>query len=124
MKKLVWEELFNGATLSILWKYYEPQPGIYRFEKNAPYMRFRPPPAFVLDEFKDLDLTYRAHCLTWFNKQWFFPEWVEKTAEDSAAASDIYIKKSLRTLWNRNSVLEYRQRVLYLLRFRRQKIYA
>ena len=93
MKKLVWEELFNGATLSVLWKYYEPQPGIYRFEKNAPYMRFRPPPAFVLDEFKDLDLTYRAHCLTWFNKQWFFPEWVEKTAEDSAAASDIYIKK-------------------------------
>ena len=26
----------------------------------------------LLDEFKDLDLTYRAHCLTWFNKQWFF----------------------------------------------------
>lgn len=93
MKKLVWEELFNGATLSVLWKYYEPQPGVYRFEKNAPYMRFRPSPAFVLDEFKDLDLTYRAHCLTWFNKQWFFSDWVERTAEDSAAASDIYIKK-------------------------------
>ena len=93
MKKLVWEELFNGATLSVLWKYYEPQPGVYRFEKDAPYMRFRPSPAFVLDEFKDLDLTYRAHCLTWFNKQWFFPDWVERTAEDSAAASDIYIKK-------------------------------
>lgn len=93
MKKLVWEELFNGATLSVLWKYYEPQPGVYRFEKDAPHMRFRPSPAFVLDEFKDLDLTYRAHCLTWFNKQWFFPDWVERTAEDSAAASDIYIKK-------------------------------
>ena len=34
MKKLVWEELFNGATLSVLWKYYEPQPGVYRFEKK------------------------------------------------------------------------------------------
>ena len=120
MKKLVWEELFNGATLSVLWKYYEPQPGVYRFEKDAPYMRFRPSPAFVLDEFKDLDLTYRAHCLTWFNKQWFFPDWVERTAEDAAAASE----KSLRALRNGNSVLEYRQRILHFLRFRRQKIYA
>ena len=93
MKKLVWEDLFNGATISTLWKFYEPEPGKYRFEKDAPFMRFRPPPAFVLDEFKDLDLTYRAHCLAWFNRQWHFPDWVAKTEDASAAAGDRYFKK-------------------------------
>ncbi len=96
MKKLIWEDLFNGATISLLWKYYEPEPGVYRFEKNSPYMRFRPPPAFVLDEFKDLDLTYRAHCLMWFNKQWHIPDWLDMSAENCAAASDSYIKKVCR----------------------------
>lgn len=93
MKKLVWGDLFNGATVSTLWKFYEPEPGKYRFEKDAPFMRFRPAPAFVLDELKDLDLTYRAHCLAWFNRQWHFPDWVENTGNASAAAGDRYFRK-------------------------------
>lgn len=93
MRKLVWEDLFNGATISTLWKFYEPQPGQYRFEKDAPFMLYRPAPAKMIEMCRELDLTPRMHCLSWFFSQWCFPDWVEKTSEASAAASDRYFKK-------------------------------
>lgn len=93
MKNLVWRDLFNGATFSTLWKFYEPQPNQFRFEKDSPFMSYRPAPAFILEMCKQLDLTPRVHCLSWFNAQWCFPDWVERTEEASSIASDKYFKK-------------------------------
>ncbi len=93
MEQLVWGDLFNGATFSVLWKYYETEPDKFRFEKNSPFMRFRPPPVDTIEMCKRRDLTARLHCLSWFNKEWCVPSWVENSESAMAERSDKYFKK-------------------------------
>lgn len=70
-------KLFNTAVVGTFWKDYEPQKGVYRFDKNSEFVYRRPPIESVLDFCKENDLTPKAHNLIW-HQGVMHPDWVNK----------------------------------------------
>lgn len=68
-------KLFNTAVVGTFWRDYEPEKGVYRFDKDSPFIRRRPPIDSVLDFCRENHLTAKAHNLIWHRKI-MQPDWL------------------------------------------------
>lgn len=58
----------------------EPEPGVYRFAKDAPYVYRRPPVDMCLEFCEAHGIESKAHCLNYVSKN-LFPTWVKGSVE-------------------------------------------
>ena len=71
---------FNLATLPFYWQSNEPEPGKYRFAKDAPYVYRRPPIDMCLEFCEAHGIEPKAHCLNYVCKG-VFPKWVKGSVQ-------------------------------------------
>ena len=67
---------FNLATLPFYWQSNEPEPGKYRFAKDAPYVYRRPPIDMCLEFCEAHGIEPKAHCLNYVAED-LFPKWAK-----------------------------------------------
>ena len=69
---------FNLATLPFYWGANEPEPGKYRFAKDAPYVYRRPPIDMCLEFCEANGIEPKAHCLNYVSTDVaLYPKWVK-----------------------------------------------
>ncbi len=92
---------FNLATVPFYWITDEPEPGVYRFSKDSPYVYRRPPVDMCLEFCEAHGIEPKAHCLNYVSKN-LFPTWVKGSVEREKEL----VENHFRTLAER-----YRRRI-------------
>ncbi len=81
------KKLFNLGVVGTFWADYEPQKGVYRFDKDSPYMRRRPPIDTAVEFCRENGMTVKAHNLIWHQAS-FHPSWTN--SDKTQIMPDIY----------------------------------
>ncbi|MGN0173306.1 MAG: endo-1,4-beta-xylanase [Acutalibacteraceae bacterium] len=72
----IFKKLFNQAVVPFYWKDDEPEPGKWRFEKDAPYIYRRPPADYMLEFCEKTNCQPKGHNLVWPSIAHGVPNWI------------------------------------------------